>query len=138
MAPTIRWGRYGSSSQAMSSPLSRTSSAPAASSKCAALVAPMMGDAAPLAHSHARATCCILTPYRPARVCTRRTISMSWASVRSYLPMAARSVRLRMESEFQVGRVRCPAASGLYGISETFICRQMGISSRSSSRYSRL
>lgn len=44
------------------------------------------------------------------------------------------AVRPRRESERQVRRVRWLAARGLYGISETCICLQMGMSSRSSSR----
>ena len=51
---------------------------------------------------------------------------------------AAENVRLRVESESQVGRARCPEASGLYGVSAMSNWRHTGMSSRSSSRYSRL
>ena len=65
---------------------------------------------------------------------TRLTIFMSHSSILSYLPIATLSVLLLSVSVFHCGLVRCPAARGLYGIKDTFICLQIGISSRSSSR----
>ena len=59
--------------------------------------------------------------------------AMSSASVLSYFPMATLSVVPRRDSDFHCGLARCPAARGLYGINETFICLQIGSNSLSSS-----
>ena len=98
----------------------------------------MMGDATPLAKCQAKVTAVIETPYFSAISRIRAAIFLSCSSVESYLPCATLSVLLRRVSASQFGRAALPAAKGLYGVSATFICLQMGMSSRSSSRYSGL
>ena len=98
----------------------------------------MTGEAIPFAKCHAKQMRVMLVPYFPASAAMRAAIDLSASSVESYLDRATLSVRLRSVSASQFGRAHLPAASGLYGVSATFICLQTGISSLSSSLYSGL
>ena len=91
-----------------------------------------------MAKCQAKVTAVIEVSYFSASSAMRAAIALSASSVESYLPRATLSVLLRRVSASQFGRAHLPEASGLYGVSATFICLQMGMSSRSSSRYSGL